>query len=328
MARSTLFFLLLLVLVSSAKAQLSFPQSGFDHVVRIHVAFQDGSQCDSSTKVELINSSTSVAWGFTDKNCEVDLQGVSPGNYRLVISGRGFAGIETSEIALTSFDDTTPIDVTIPLARERPSLSASISVVDLKVPRNAAKEFNKASREMQQQKWKSAATTLQRAIKIYPAYAAAFNNLGVVYARMGDRGKESEALRRAIAIDRYYAPAHLNLARMDIATDKFFDAESELNEAASGDPADGVTLVLLTYVEYMNHHSDDAVSNCRKVHALNNVPHAFAHWTAAFALEQKNKIAEAGAEFRAFLNEETTGERADAARKELAHIADFLSEKK
>ncbi len=326
MAQSS--FWLLLVFVSSAQAQLSLPQPGFDHVVRIHVAFQDGSQCDSSTKVELRNSSTSVAWGFTDKNCEVALQGVSPGNYHLVISGRGFAGIETSEITLTSFDEATPIDVKVPLAHDTPSISASTSVIDLKVPRNAGKEFNKANREMQQQKWKSAEATLQHAIKIYPEYAAAFNNLGVVYARMGDRPREVEALRRAIAIDPHYAPAHLNLARVDIAGNGFPEAETELKEAASVDPADGVTLVLLTYVEYMNHHFDDAVGNCRKVHAMNNVPHAFAHWTAAFALEQKHEIAEAGKEFRAFLNEETTGVRADAARKELANIADFLSEKK
>jgi len=325
MAARTL--LLLLILRSSAAAQLSFPQSGFDHVVRVHVNFENGSQCDSSTKVELMNSSTSVARGFTDTSCEVDFRGVSPGDYRLVISGRGFAGIESSQIALTSFDDKTPIEVKIPLAHDSRSPSASTSVTDLRIARNAAKEFNRATHEMQQQNWKSAATLLQRAIKIYPEYAAAFNNLGVVYARMGDRGREFEALRQAIAIDPHYASAHLNLARMDIATDKFPEAETELNEAAAGDPTDGVTLVLLTYVEYTNHHFDDAVRDCRKVHALNGIPHAFAHWTAAFALEQKSEIAEAGKEFRVFLSEETTGERADAARKELANIADFLSRK-
>ncbi len=316
---------LLLVLVSLAAAQSSFPQPGFDHPVRVHVDFQDGSQCDHSTKVELMKSSSTVASGFTERNCEVDFPGVSAGNYRLVISGRGFAGIETSEVAFNSFD-TAPIEVQIPRAHDNASLPAS--VVDLKIPRSAAKEFDKATRHMQQQDWKSAAIALQRAIKIYPRYTAAYNNLGVVYARMGDRGRELDALRQAITIDGRYAPAHLNFARMDIAAEKFSEAETELKAANSLDPSDGVTLVLLTYVEYMNHSFDDAVSDCRKVHALSNVPHAFAHWTAAFALEQKSQIAEAGEQFRAFLNEERTGDRADAARKELANIADFLSRKK
>lgn len=323
MARPTMF--LLLALASSAVAQSSSPQPGFDHVVRVHINFENGNACDSSTKVELTDSSRSVASGFTDRNCEVDLPGVSPGNYHLVISGREFAGIETSQIALTSFDETTPIEVQIPRSKESAMLSASASVADLKVPRGAAREFNKATREMEQQDWKSAEATLQRAIKIYPRYAAAYNNLGVVYARTGDRGMEFKALQQAIGIDSRYAPAHLNLARMDIAANKFPKAEIELKEAASLEPADGVTLVLLSYVEYMDHHLDDAVSDCQKVHALNNVPHAFAHWTAAFALEQKNQIAEAGDQFRTFVSEEPTGDRADAARKELANIAAFLA---
>lgn len=325
MARLALF--LLPVLLSPAVAQLGFPQSGVDRSVKVHINFEDGSQCDNSTKVELMNSSMSVASSFTDKNCEVDFPGVSSGNYHLVISGRGFA-IETSDIALTSFNDTTPIEVNVPLAHDSSAVSAAISVADLKVPRNALKEFEKANREMQQQNWKSAETALQRAVKIYPEYAAAFNNLGVAYAHMGDRGREFEALRQAITIDSRYAPAHLNLARMEIATNKFPAAEAELKEAVSLAPTDGAMLVLLTYAEYMNHHFDDAVNNCRKVHALNNAPHAFAHWTAAFALEQKNQIAEAGDEFRTFLSEEATGVRADDARKELANIANFLSRKK
>jgi tetratricopeptide (TPR) repeat protein len=316
---------LALALASLAAAQSSFSQPGFDHVVKVHINFENGAECDSSTTVELMKSSTSIARGFTDRNCEVDLPGVSPGNYHLVISGREFAAVESGDIALTSFDDATPIEVRIPRAQNSSSPSASASVADLKVPRGAAKEFNKATREMQQQDWKSAAATLQRAIKIYPQYAAAYNNLGVVYARIGDRSRELEALEQAITIDSRYAPAHLNLARMDIAANKFPEAEVELKQAASLEPADGVTLVLLSYVEYMDRHFDDAVSDCRKVHALNDVPHAFAHWTAAIALEQKNQIAEAGDEFRAFVKEEPSGDRADAARKELANIAAFLA---
>jgi TolA-binding protein len=115
---------------------------------------------------------------------------------------------------------------------------------------------------------------------------------------------------------------------MDIAENKFSDAEMALRKANSLSSEDGVILVLLTYAEYMNHHPEDAVKDCRKVHALNNAPHAFAHWTAAFALEQQNQIAEAGDEFRAFVNEEPAGDRADAARKELANIAGYLSRNK
>lgn len=325
-------WIVLAVSVSSfalpAAAQFTANESPLDRLVQVHVSFQNGSRCDSSTKIELMKSESLVASGFSDKNCNVNLLGVVPGDYRLVVSGRGFAGIEAGPVTLTQFD-TGPIEVQIPRPQdENERSSASTSVADLKIPKRAAKEFGKASQAMAQHDWKSAASSLERAIDIYPQYAAAYNNLGVIDARLGDRAKEAKDLQRAIAIDSRYVDAYLNLARMNIAENRFSDAETALRNANAISPEDGVILVLQTYAEFMNHHLADAVNDCKKVHALNNVPHAFAHWTAAFALEQENQIAEAGAEFRAFVNEEPTGERADSARKELANIADYLSREK
>jgi hypothetical protein len=332
MPRRILFVLAVFVslLTSFAMAQITANELALDHVVQVHVSFQNGDGCDNSTKIELMKSGASMASGFTDKNCNVYLLGIVPGDYRLVVSGRGFAGVETSGITLNQFD-TGPINVQIP--RSHPEgqnvlSSASTSVADLNIPKGAAREFDKASHAMALSDWKSAARSLGRAIDIYPQYAAAYNNLGVVDARLGDRSKEAKDLQQAIAIDSRYVEAYVNMARMNIAESKFSDAETALRRANSLRSEDGVILVLLTYAEFMNHHLDDAVNDCKKVHALNNVPHAFAHWTAAFALEQNSQIAQAGDEFRAYISEEPNGERADAARKELANIADYLSQNK
>ena len=325
-ARASLLFL---VLVGPAFGQFDLTHSSQNAPLRIHVAYSDGT-CDSSTKVELMQSTNSVARGIADKNCTVEFVGVPPGFYRLVISGRGFMGIETNEVTVDSFN-SEPIEVRVPVSKENQAVSQSAlstSVASLKIPKGAAKEFSKASREMDQQDWKGAEASLRRAIEIYPQYAAAYNNLGVVYARVGNREKEAEVLHQAVAMDGQYAPAYVNLARMDLAVNDFPDAENELRKASGLNSEDGVTLVLLTYADFMNHHTDDAINDCKRVHALNNVPHAFAHWTAAFALEQKKKIAEAGEELRMFVKEEPTGERADAARKELANIANFLANQK
>jgi Flp pilus assembly protein TadD len=321
--------LLLVFVVIPAAAQFGVPdQNGSGNRVRVHLAFASG-RCDTSTKVELMQSTSSVARGIADKSCMVEFLAVPPGVYRLVISGRGFMGIETGEITLTSFDNE-PIEVSIPTSEGQDNAAlhpASTSVSDLGIPKRAAKKFDNANREMERQEWGAAADSLKQAIAIYPRYAAAYNNLGVVYAREGDRGREADALHRAITIDSSYVPAYVNLGRMDIAEEDFTDAEAELKRANALEPEDGVIWVLLSYAEYMNHQLDDAVNACRRVHQLNTVPHAFAHWTAAFALEAKNQIAEAGAEFSTFVSEEPTGQRADAARKELANIAQFLSGK-
>jgi len=319
--------LMLVALVIPAAAQ--FDQGGQANThVRIHVAYSSG-VCDGSTRVELMQGSSSVSRGSTDKNCMVDLFSVPAGVYRLVVSGRGFAGIESNPVEITSFD-SQPIEINIPQAKAKSDSvvqSSATSVSDLKIPKHAAKEFDKASREMEAQQWSAAAASLERAIALYPQYAAAYNNLGVVYARSGDRGREAEALQHAIGVDSHYVPAYVNLGRMNIAENDFAGAESELKAATSLDPENGIVLVMLTYAEYMNHDYDDVIRDCKKVHALNSVPHAFAHWSAAFALEQKHQIAEAGAEFNTFVNEEPTGQRSDNARKELANIANYLAKK-
>jgi len=319
--------LLLVVFVMPAMAQM---EKGFstDNHVRIHVVYSGGT-CDTSTRIELMQGPNSIARGAPGKSCMVDLLGVPKGAYRLVVSGRGFAGIETDEISVGAFDNG-PIEINIPRPQSKDDSvfrSASTSFSDLNIPKRAAKEFSKASQQMEQQQWDRAAASLEQAIALYPPYAAAYNNLGVVYAREGDRSREADALQHAIAIDSHFVPAHVNLARMDIAANNFPAAESELKNATTVDPDDGVTLVLLAYAEYMNGHFDDVIRECARVHSLNNVPHAFAHWSAAFAFEQKKQIAQAGEEFRTFVKEEPTGKRADDARKELANIANYLSAK-
>jgi tetratricopeptide (TPR) repeat protein len=317
--------LLIVVFVIPAAAQFEVGMQA-NNPVRIHVAYSSG-VCDSSTRVELMQGANSVGRGAADSNCMVEIFGVPAGRYRMVVSGHGFAGIESNEIQITSLD-SQPIEINIPQAKgngDSTLQSTAISVSDLKIPKRAAKEFDKASHEMDAQQWKAAEASLEHAIAIYPQYAAAYNNLGVVYARSGDRAKEAEALQHALTIDSHYVPAYVNLGRMNIAENKFAEAESELKAAAAFDPENGNVLVMLTFTEYMNQHFDDVIKNCNKVHALNNVPHAFAHWSAAFALEQKHQIAEAGQEFSTFVKEEPTGHRADDARKELANIANYLS---
>jgi tetratricopeptide (TPR) repeat protein len=323
-------FALFFFLLPLASAQFNDPMASLNHRVLIHIHFPDGGDCDVSTKVELMKSaSAAIAEGRTDRSCVVEFFGVPAGTYYLAISGRGFSGLETSQLTLTS-PDTESLDVTIQPpesknAEDTVLRSAYTSAADLGVPKKAAKEFNKANQEMEEREWNKAIFGLQKAIAIYPQYAAAYNNLGVIYARTGDRKRELESLQRAVSIDNQYVPAYVNMARMHLALGEFSSAESELKKAIALEPSDGASLVLLSYAAFMNHHLEDAVGDCSKVHGISGTPHAFAHWVAAFALEQQNKIAEAGSQFQLYVKEQPTGVRADAARKELANIANYLA---
>jgi cytochrome c-type biogenesis protein CcmH/NrfG len=96
-----------------------------------------------------------------------------------------------------------------------------------------------------------------------------------------------------------------------------------LDKASSCDPTDPITLILLSYVEFMQGRFDQAVATSRRAHALRK-PHAVAHRLAARAFEQQRQRADAIAELEMFLKEEPSGARADEARSELELVKSVL----
>jgi protein O-GlcNAc transferase len=164
---------------------------------------------------------------------------------------------------------------------------------------------------------------IEQTISIYPSYAIAYNNLGVLYSRLGDAVREREALQKAIILNDHFALAYCNLGRMNIAAGDFPAAETALDRASSFDASDPIALILLSWAEFNQRRFDEAIATSRKAHALEK-PHAFAHRVAARAFEQQRQRAGAIAELELFLKEEPAGPRADGARKELETVKDVL----
>jgi tetratricopeptide (TPR) repeat protein len=300
------------LLVGSVVAQLD----GMSHRVRIRVVFSNGG-CDGSMNVRLVARSGVAAEAATNEHCEADFNGIPDGTYHVSVSGRDFPDTDT---VISTATGSTEFEVKVPRAGgDNMAPGASISAADLRIPAKAQKEFDRANELISRQDYAKAIQTLNHAIAIYPDYAAAYNNLGTIYSKLGDRAHEREALEKAISINDHLATAYMNLARMDMTAGDFASAEAELKKASSSDPLDGITLVLLAYSEFMEHHFDDAIATSRKAHTLESA-HAFAHQVAARAFEQKRDDANAIAELELFLKEEPSGQRADSARKELASL--------
>ena len=307
MARACLTVVLL---VSSALAQ--FDSDSIVRHVKLRLRFANGG-CDSTTHVQLIGTSGPMSDRRPNDQCEVDFVNVPSGTYHVEISGQGFA--QTEDI-ITTTNGTSDFELNLK-GSGKPKTAISgpvVSAADLRVPSKALKEFDKSNELLNRQDLPKAIESLNRAIAIYPSYAAAYNNLGAIYARLGERDKEREALEKAVSVNDHFAAAYLNLGRMDILAGNFPAAEEVLNKAATNDPSDPMTLVFLTFCQFQNHHIEEAIATSRKAHALPG-PHASAHVIAAKSFEQKRDLPSAITELEQFLKEESTGERADQARK-------------
>jgi hypothetical protein len=320
--KSRVFVFLLLIGCAAA-------QPGLDHSIqrlRVRVAFGNG-MCDASARVTLMGHGAPVAEGAANDQCEAVFYNVPEGTYNVKVSGDHFADADSGSISMTS-GGPAEIEVQVKgqndLARNygMPS-NGLVSASGLGVPTRARKEFEKATELIAKQELAQAVERLNKAIALYPAYAVAYNNLGVIYSRLGDTGREKEALQKAISVNDHFALAFVNLGRMEIASGDFADAETALGKACAFDPTDPMTLILLSYAEFMDKHFDDAIAVSRKAHALEK-PHAFVHRVAARSFEQERKGANAIAELEMFLKEEPPGPRADAARKELEVVKAVL----
>jgi tetratricopeptide (TPR) repeat protein len=317
------------VLAASASAQLQVEAQSSTSSQHVHVtvSFANGA-CDPSTHVSLSGRGGIVAEADVNERCVADLTSVPSGTYRVIVSGHG-ARVDTEGVVVDS-SGMQEVEVKVRNAPQsnqaQGSAAPMVAASDLHIPAAARKELARAIELMTKENWQKAIEKLNRSIAIDPNYAEAYNNLGVVYGHLGDRGQESIALQKAIGIDDHCAPAYVNLARLSITANDFAQAETLLNKASASDPKDATTLVLLSYVEFTNHHFDNVIATARKAHSLHG-NHAFVHWMAARALAQQQarspeRDAAREAELKLFLQEEPDGARAEKARQQLAVLKD------
>jgi hypothetical protein len=314
---------LLTLLLLLAFVPVAFTQFRAGHL-HVKLIFNDGHSCNLHTRVVLLSGASSTPIGdvYTAEDGSADFDGLSTGSYHLLVSGEGIEDTDSGPVEVNAGDGAQSLFVTVKRAGTQARASKpnapTVAAVDLSTPDSAKKDFDKARTLMAKQNWSNAKNELLKAVAAYPRYAAAYNNLGVVYARLGDRIRERESLQTAIHLDEHFAAALVNLATMDIVDHNLPEAEPLLNRAAAADPNNVQTLVLLAKVQFAQRHWEAAIATCHKVHFVHLGEEPFVHYIAAKALEQENRASDAATELHTFLDEEPTGARADTVRKEMA----------
>ncbi|HTC49111.1 MAG TPA: tetratricopeptide repeat protein [Candidatus Aquilonibacter sp.] len=329
--RLLLFAVLLLPQLSAVV--LAQVQTGNVHV---YVTYLDDRAVTEQLKVVLVSGSTGnqISETFTNDHGQAEFFGVAVGNYRVSVSGPDIQTTESEEFEVDARKGSQSVFVRVRSNSEdgqsaegkaNDQNNQMITAADLGVPQSAAKEFDKANEFIAKQQWQKAIDHLNRAVELYPGYAQAYTNLGVMYARLGQPEKEREALQKAINANSHFAPAFLNLARLEMRVHNFPAAETDLKQAVSFGVADAASMVLLAQAQLLNLHYEDAIADAHKVHAMFSGSHALAHYIAARACERLKRFPEAVTELKLFLAEEPSGAFAASAKQELAAIRELPS---
>jgi len=313
-------FVCLLLLITSSFSFAQFQHLQKNGSVRVQLFFTDGQPCHLRLRVVLWPKANylAVSQTFTSDECRAEFGALTSGEYYIEVSGMG---IENAQSPIFEVGQTTQsINITVKHLESAAAVprSPTVSVTDLNIPDKARKEFEKASVLIAKKDWNKALDHLNKAVASFPQYVEAYNNLGVVYARLGERDQERESLEKAVSLNDHYAPALTNLASMAIVDKNLPQAEGLLNRVTAINPADVPSLVLLAKIELLNQHFEDALATCRKVHSLQHGSEALVHYIAARALEGEHRNADAVTELHTFLDEQPTGPSADLARREMA----------
>ncbi len=313
----------LIPLGALAQRNPNFPARATPCELQIHVSYEDDHPAERLLQVELLNSNGgSSGQAFTDDRGYAVFQATA-GNYRVRVSGPNIIESTSSYFSVNERELTHMEYINV---RRTPSNAptgpgGTVAVADLNVPDAAAKEFKKANELMEKNDLVEARKHFDKAIKIYPSYASAYFGEGVLEYKSGDKQKAREDFEKTLTLNDHFVLAYFNLATMAMKENDYKRADELLNKANTADPVNPQGLLLTAQVDLLLKNYDGAVECARRLHTMQqHQAFAIVHYIAARAYLYKQKLDEAAAEYKHFLEEAPTDSRVPKVREELAAL--------
>jgi Ca-activated chloride channel family protein len=182
--------------------------------------------------------------------------------------------------------------------------SGSISMLDLKAPGKARREYNKGYQFLMKKDAQSAIDHLKLATQIYPKYVSAHNALGTAYLNLNQNEQARDEFTQAVALDDHLPNSLLNLGCAHLALKDYKEAEETFRKASSLAPLDVQLQLALAYGEYVNHDYPGVLVTARAVHAQKHQGATAVHFFAAGALDAQGNIAGAQNELETLIEED------------------------
>ncbi len=295
--------------------------------ILVRVTLDNERSAGDRIHVELLTGvGVAVANAFTDADGRVTFQVTFPGEYRLQVEGSTLQGSASATFRVDDLDKSKTVFVKVKPkisqteATSKPNTSPVTSAAELRIPSDAQKAFRKGMDAWEHHDIPKAAEYFEKAIAIYPAYDAAYNNLGVMYYQSNQVEKARQAFEKSVALNEKNADADRNLARILINDGNFVRAQDLLKKSLLVEPLNPVTLTLLCVAEAQSGDIEGALATARKTHQLPHEGYPLVHYIAGRALEQEGEPQQAYTEYETYLSEAPSGAEAQQVRAALAHL--------
>ncbi len=233
------------------------------------------------------------------------------------------AGYRSDTVGLGSrriLDD--PNVGTIVLHRLANVEGSAISMTSLQAPNDARRAYNRAIQYLRKEKPEDAARELRKAVEIYPAYAAAWFELGLIQAQKGENGPARGSLEKAIAADAKYINPYVKLAELDAQDQDWYKLAATTATLLKLDAVDYPVAYLYNATANLNlNQLDEAEKSARAGEKLDK-SHQYpkVREVLGLVLAQKKDYAGAADQLRAYLTLAPEADDAARMRRQLAEM--------
>jgi Flp pilus assembly protein TadD len=211
---------------------------------------------------------------------------------------------------------------TIVLERMDKAPGATVSATSLSAPKDARKAYDKGHHAVENHKLPTAQQELEKAVQLYPQYAAAWVDLGWVYVQQNQLAEARNAFTQAQAADGMFVPAYVGLSSLALRESKWAEAAQFSDRATQLDGVDfPAAFFYNSLANFRLGNMEQAEKSARKAETM-GVQQAFPQVSLLLGvmLANRREYADAADKLRSYLKAVPSASNADQVRQQLAEV--------
>jgi tetratricopeptide (TPR) repeat protein len=202
----------------------------------------------------------------------------------------------------------------------------TVSMLSMKAPKNAKKDYKKGTDQFHQRKWKDAADSFRKAVTEYPAYADAWLALGRAERQLGAHDAAREDFQKAMDLDKKLLGPWQELGYLAVDQSKWEDAAKYLDQATRLDPMSSAMAWFFSAVADFNLQRYEAAErSIRAELRLDQDRNPRAKYLLGLILLARNDLTGGAEALRAFIKSAPAGPDAEMAKKQLLRAESLAS---
>jgi tetratricopeptide (TPR) repeat protein len=238
------------------------------------------------------------------------------------------SGYTSSRVNLSNRSGFDTIDIgAIVLHRMSGDEGRTVSMLSLKAPKDARKNFDKGTELARVNKPADAAASFQKAVAAYPQYADAWLSLGMVESKMGARDEARTDFQKAMDLDEKLVGPWQELGYMASDAAKWEDAARYLDQAVRLDPIDSpMAWYFSAMANYNLARYDIAERNVRAEMKLDRGKNPRAEYLLGMILIARKDLQGGAEALRTYIRSAPPSAELDMAKRQLSRVEGQLSQ--